>query len=144
MYRKPAFSIVSALLLFCLSATAADADSVRAAEKRWAKAVVSRDFAALEKILSPGLIYAHSTGVIETKDDYLGKLRSGRQRYDAIEHEKTTVKVYGNAAVAHSIVVMKGESAGKPFDSRLMMMHFWVRDGGEWRLAAHQTTRLEQ
>ena len=145
MYRSFAAAIVGALLILCLPAAAgAEEDAIRQAEKQWAQAVVSRDFAALEKILAPGLIYAHSTGVIETKEDYLGKLRSGRQRYDVIDHEKTTVKVYGDAAVAHSIVVMKGESAGKPFDSHLMMMHFWVKQGGVWRLAAHQTTRLEE
>jgi len=145
MYRSSVVGILSALLILCLPAAAgAGEDAVRRAEKQWARAVVSRDFAALDKILAPGLIYAHSTGVIETKEDYLGKLRSGRQRYDVIDHEKTTVKVYGDAAVAHSIVVMKGESAGRPFNSRLMMMHLWIRDGGLWRLAAHQTTRLGQ
>ncbi len=144
MHRKLALGIAGAFFVFCFTAAAGNADSVRAAEKQWAKAVVARDFAALERILAPGLIYAHSTGVIQTKEEYLGKLRSGRQRYDAIEHEKTTVKVYGDAAVAHSIVVMKGESAGKPFDNRLMMMHFWVKENGAWRLAAHQTTRLEK
>ncbi len=145
MYRDFAAAIAGALLILCLPAAAgANEDAIRQAEKQWAEAVVARDFTALEKILAPGLIYAHSTGVIETKEEYLGKLRSGRQRYDAIEHEKTTVKVYGDAAVAHSIVVMKGESAGEPFDSRLMMMHFWVKQDGAWRLAAHQTTSLEK
>jgi len=93
---------------------------------------MARDFDALNQILSAKLIYAHSTGEIESKSDYLGKLRS-----------KTTVRVFGAAAAAHSIVRMKGASAGVPFDNKLMMMHLWVKQDGRWRLAAHQTTRLD-
>ena len=105
---------------------------------------MANDYATLEKVLSPELIYAHSTGVIETKSDYLGKLKSGTQKYDVIDHQKTTVKLHGNAAAALSIVVMKGTSPTGPFDNKLMMMHFWVNNGGQWQLAAHQTTKLER
>ena len=57
-------------------------DEILAAEKRWAEAVIALDFAALEKIYHDGLIYAHSTGTIETNGEYLGKLRSGKQKWE--------------------------------------------------------------
>lgn len=125
-----------------LLASATAEQAVFDAEKEWARAVTSQNFAALEHILSDELIYAHSTGVIESKRDYLDKLKSGQQRYDTIEHEKTIIKVFGDAAVAHSIVRMTGQTKGQPFDNRLMMLHMWIRQGGRWQLVAHQTTRL--
>ena len=118
-------------------------DEVRKAEKDWAAAVVAQDFDALTQILGDQLIYAHSTGVVESKSEYVGKLRSGAQRYDGIEHLSTNVKAYADAAVAHSKVRMTGQSGGEAFDNQLMMMHLWVKQGGKWRLAAHQTTELE-
>ena len=117
---------------------------VMAAERRWAGSVTAMDFKALNEIYDSRLIYAHSTGIIETKDEYLAKLESGKQKYDAIDYEKSTVRVHGDAAVAHHIVVMKGTNASGPFDNRLMMIHTWVKRGGAWRLAAHQTTQLER
>jgi len=123
--------------------SAADpAAGVEAAEKAWARSVVKRDLAALDKILADDLIYAHSTGVIETKADYVGKLRSGAQRYDAIEHSSMTIRTYGDAAVVHCHVHMRGVNPKGPFNDKLMMLHLWVRQGGVWRLAAHQTTKL--
>jgi len=119
-------------------------DEIVKAEKSWAAAVVARDYAALERILHGDLIYAHSTGVIETKGEYVGKLKSNTQRYDVLDHQKTTVKVHGNSAVAHSTVIMKGQSGDRPFDNRLMMIHLWVKESGQWRLAAHQTTQLDR
>jgi len=136
--------LLSALLLALPLAAAHHEGGIVKAEKEWAAAVAAHDYATLEKVLDPELIYAHSTGVIETKEEYLAKLRKGTQRYDGIEHEKTTVREHGDAAVAHSIVRMHGATKGEPFDNRLMMIHTWIKKDGVWRLAAHQTTRLTQ
>ena len=141
-YLTGAALVIAAAVLVPLWAAAPEQE-VLAAEKDWANAVMARDFDALNQILSAKLIYAHSTGEIESKSDYLGKLRNGERRYDLIQHSKTTVRVFGAAAAAHSIVRMKGASAGVPFDNKLMMMHLWVKQDGRWRLAAHQTTRLD-
>jgi len=132
------------LLAAVISAAAAAGpeDEIRNAEKQWATAVMKQDFTVLASILGEQLIYAHSTGVVDTKGEYLGKLKAGGTRYDLIEHRSLTVKIYGDAAVAHARVRMKGATREGPFDNELMMMHFWVKQGGRWRLVAHQTTRL--
>jgi ketosteroid isomerase-like protein len=118
-------------------------DSIRDAEKRWAAAVVAKDLPALEKMYADDLIYAHATGNIETKQHYLDRMKTGKQRYDTVQHESTKVASYGDSAVAHSIVRMTGNN-GQPFNDHLMMMHVWVKQNGTWRLAAHQTTKLDK
>jgi len=117
-------------------------DDIRAAEKAWASAVVQRDFTTLDRVFAPDLIYAHSTGNIETKAKYLDRLRSGKQRYDTLVHETLRVVPYGDAAVAHSIVRITGTNDNGPFNDHLMMIHLWVKQAGQWRLAAHQTTKI--
>ena len=135
------FFLFTAVLAGALAAGVED--DIRGAEKGWVAAVVAKDAAALDRILGAQLIYAHSTGVIENKAQYLGRLRSGAQKYESITHESLTVKVYGNSAVAHAKVRMTGASDKRRFDDRLMMMHFWVKTGAAWQLVAHQTTKLE-
>ncbi|MCW5977556.1 MAG: nuclear transport factor 2 family protein [Bryobacteraceae bacterium] len=133
------------ILLFAVAgalALAASDAEVQKAEKDWAAAVMAQDQRALGQILSDDLIYAHSTGVIEDKAKYLSNLKTGAAKYDRIEHQSVTARTYGDAAVAHSMVRMTGSNKDGPFDNRLMMMHVWVKQGGRWRLAAHQTTRL--
>jgi ketosteroid isomerase-like protein len=133
------------LLLFIGSVCSLGASPEQAildAEKGWAKAVIARDLAALEKIFTPELIYAHSTGKIETRQMYLDRLKEGKQRYDDIQFEKTQVRVYGESAVSHSIARTIGKNDSGGFNDHLMMIHFWVRQGGVWRLAAHQTTKI--
>jgi ketosteroid isomerase-like protein len=126
-----------------LASAASDEQQIRDAEKAWASAVVAKDFAALDRMLTPDLIYAHSTGVVDDRAKYLGKMRAGKQVYAGIEHTSTTVRLHGNAAVAHSQIRMHGTNADGPFDDRLMAMHVWVKSNGKWLLAAHQTTKLK-
>ena len=55
------------------------------AERDLYRAMIAQDFAALERILAPDLVYVHSTAVAETKQEYLqgrgqGPLRIRRHR----------------------------------------------------------------
>lgn len=130
------------ILLAGVLLAATPEEEVRAAEKTWTEAVLKRDYAALEAIYAPELIYAHSTGNIESRTEYLDRLKQGKQRYDTFEYEKTRVNVYGSSAVMHSVLRITGKNDSGAFNDHLMMMHLWVKQGGRWRLVAHQTTRI--
>jgi ketosteroid isomerase-like protein len=135
--------LASIVLIATSGLRAADPETeIRDAEKAWAQAVVAQDWAAVDKILGDKLIYAHATGGIESKKQYLDRVRSGAQKYNTIHHESTRVVVYGDSAVTHSIMRMAGATNGTPFNDHLMMLHVWEKQGGSWRLAAHQTTKL--
>jgi len=116
---------------------------VRQAESEWAAAVTTQDLARLEQVYDESLIYAHSSALVESKSEYMGKLETGATRYDVIDHEQLAVLPFNDAGVVHSRVRMQGENAEGPFNNRLLMTHVWFRDGGEWRLALHQTTTVE-
>lgn len=126
----------------CLALAATPEEEIRAAEKKWADAVVARDYAALDKIYTPALIYAHSTGAIENRQKYMDRLKSGAQKYDGIKQESIQIVPYGDSVVSHTILRMTGSNASGPFNNRVMAMHLWVKQNGAWRLAAHQTTLL--
>jgi ketosteroid isomerase-like protein len=116
---------------------------IRAAEKKWAAAIVAKDGATLEKLLGDGLIYAHSTGVVDSKKSYIAKVTSGKQRYEGAEYKDETVKLYGTTAVGHGHMRMWGVNQNGKFDDLVMVLHVWVKTAGGWQLAAHQTTKLK-
>lgn len=130
------------LTSMCAAAAAAVQDEAIQAEKAWAAAVTKRDFTALDGLLASDLIYTHSSSVVEDKKTYFGRLKSGVQRYDALDHEAITAKAYGDTVILHYRIRMQGVSDGSAFDTRAVVTHVWVKQGGAWRLAAHQATRL--
>jgi ketosteroid isomerase-like protein len=118
--------------------------AIEKAEQDWSGAVRSGDASAMAKILADDLVYTHSTGIVDTKESYIQSITSGNQKYAGIEYSDTKIKVYGRAALVTTVVRMTGTTKGVPFDNKLRMSHFWVRDaqGTDWKLASHQTTRL--
>ena len=130
------------LLVTATVALPATDDEIRAADQRWAAAVKGGDTATLERMYTSGLVYAHASGKIEDKAEYLARLKSGKQKYREVTIETTKVIPYGDSAISHSIVRTIGTNDSGPFNDHVMMMHVWVKQGGEWRLAAHQTTKI--
>lgn len=141
--RTLLLTLTLSVFAFTAGAAPADEQQITAAEKNWAAAVIAKDFAKLEAMLTPDLIYAHSTGIIDDKTQYLQKMKTGKQNYAGIEHKSTTVRMHGDSAVAHSMIRMHGTNAAGPFDDNVMALHLWVKSKGKWLLAAHQTTKVK-
>ena len=117
-------------------------EQIRNAEKGWSAAVVAGDHAALDHMYGDRLVYTHSTGIVENKSEYMARLRSGKQKYDAIDFDSMSIHTYGDAAVSACKARMRGASNGKPFNDTLLLTHVWVKQNGRWQLVAHQTTKV--
>ena len=78
--------VLSAALLISVNATAATCDplgadeALKAEDARYA-AQTTNDFAAMEKLYSPDLVYVHSSAVVDSKDSYINSMRSGTVQY---------------------------------------------------------------
>lgn len=132
------------LMLAAASLGAQTVAEIENLEKSWVKAVVARDFAALDRMISPEIVYGHASGVVDTKAQWLDKQRSGRQVYKSLEQRGIVVKLHGNTAVTHCFARVTGVNPQGPFDDKIMMLHVWVQRGGAWQLAAHQTARVDK
>ena len=128
----------------CLTALLASAQSPADLDRTWRESILKKDFAAVEKMLADDLVYAHATGIVDTKQTYLAKLRSGRQLYRTMEQKNVNARVHGDTAVTHSYMHVTGVNQAGEFDDKVMMLHVWVKKGGHWILAAHQTTKVDK
>jgi ketosteroid isomerase-like protein len=133
-------------ILFLAAACALSAQSGASAienlDKSWEKAILNRDAGALEKLLADDLIYAHASGVIDTKASYIAKVREGKQQYKTLTAKKRVVRLYGDSAVTFAHVHVTGINPAGNFDDRVLMMHTWVKTKAGWQLAGHQTTKV--
>ena len=121
--------------------TAADFEKL---DDQWGKAIVARDVATLDKLLADDLIYGHASGVLDTKQTYLTKIRSGKQVYATLERKNVIVRLLGSdSAVTHSWMHVTGVNQDGKFDDKVMMMHTWTRRKGAWQLVGHQTARVQ-
>ena len=132
------------LVLTALACLAQDKAAILALDKQWSDSIVKGDTATLEKLLSDDLVYAHSTGIVDTKTSYIAKIKERRQVYKSFEQHKPTVNIYKDSAVTFSYVRVTGTNQAGVFDDKVMLIHFWVKQNNTWRLAAHQTTKIDK
>ena len=117
------------------------ASAVLATERRWADALVKGDVEALTRLYADDLVYVHSGGNVETKAEFLDRVRKGGLQYQKLELVDPRVRVYGEAAVVNGAFDVRVIVNGQPMNHRVIYVHVYARKDGDWRLVAHQTTR---
>jgi ketosteroid isomerase-like protein len=136
--------LIRLLLLSAVACLAQDKAFVLALDKQWSDAIVKSDTATLEKLLADDLVYAHATGIIDTKKSYIAKIKERRQVYKSFEQRNPVVNIYKDSAVTFSHVRVTGTNQAGAFDDKIMLIHFWVKQNNAWRLAGHQTTKVDK
>ena len=116
--------------------------AVLAAEDRRYRAMQDADLATLAEVCADELSYAHSSGIRDTKSEYLEKLRSGYYVYRRIDHPVDRVEVLGDTAIVLGRMTADVEVQGtlKVIDN--LALAVWTRASGTWRLLAYAPTSL--
>jgi ketosteroid isomerase-like protein len=113
------------------------------AERALYRAMIAKDYATLERILSPQLVYVHSTAVAETREEYLAGVAKGLYEYETVATRDAQVRIYGRMALIDGICDMRVGSASKPAELiHLLFVLVWSRDGEDWRLEHRHATRM--
>jgi uncharacterized protein (TIGR02246 family) len=125
------------------AAHASDAGkAVLAAHDRRIAATIAGDVAALAAMMTDDLTYTHSSGVVETKVEFLDGIETGRYAYREIAPRDRRVRVHGDAAVVSGPCHVVIEPGGKRTEIELTFTELYVKEGGQWRMALWQSTRL--
>lgn len=142
MLSRIAFALA---LLAAPALMADDAKDVEAAERGWAMGIVKNDFALLDKVLAGDLMYSHSNGRVDTKASYIGDLKSGKSKYMKVDYTMLKVQPL-DAKFAYVTAQAKfvTEYDKKGTTMTLKLLHIFRKDGGQWKMVAHQSARMPE
>jgi ketosteroid isomerase-like protein len=134
-------------LLLCLaaplvSAQSADQAAVAEAVAAFTKATLAKDRAAFEKLCAAPLVYGHSSGRAETKQEFIDDSTGPRATWKSIDISGQTVQVAGNNAVVRHTLTGEQETGGKTNAIKIGVMMVWSKIDGSWQLLARQAYRL--
>jgi hypothetical protein len=115
---------------------------VLAAEDRRYQALLGPDLSTLEKLFHDRLSYAHSSGVRDTKAEYLAKIENGYYVYQRVDHTVERVDAVGDTVVVIGRMTADLTVEGTPKTIDNLALAVWTRDTGEWQLLAYASTPL--
>jgi hypothetical protein len=119
------------------------AAQIASLEQRLYRAQVAGSTADIAPMLSADLRYLHSTGVAETRSEYLKGVEDRLYEYGEIASRKVRLNVSEDLAMQDGIVDMTVSAKG----ARRTLIHLlfclvWRREGAQWKLLYRQATRI--
>ena len=113
-------------------------------EKEWTAAIVKKDTAALEKLLSDKFVGTSPTAHTYSRTDAIDDLKSGKYVVTAMDLDEISVNVFGNTAVAFASQEEKSKYEGKDTSGHYHYTDVWVKTDGKWQAVASHGSRFEK
>lgn len=133
---------VTILLLVSSLVIGQDTVGLKKAIETLNKALLQQDNVVLNQMLDDKLIYGHSNGWLQTKQDVLSDFRTGKITYVKIEFGDESFVVNKEAVSVRSITKVDGVVNGNAFSMSLQVLQVWKRIKKNWVLIARQSVKV--
>ena len=115
---------------------------MNAAVEALTKAMLQADRGALERLVADQLSYGHSSGLVETKAQFVDVIANRKTLYKAITLSEPSTVMAGDNAIVRHVFSNTTETGGKTASISVGILQVWQRQAGDWRLLARQAFRL--
>lgn len=106
------------------------------------QAMVRTDLPTLERTTASDYTVITPSGQLGDKTQMLADLRSGDLKYQSIEVEDVTVRLYGDAAILSGRRTVKGQHGGKDISGTDRFTRVYAKRNGQWQAVWFQSTPL--
>jgi hypothetical protein len=119
--------------------TSAEKEVLELSRQKW-RWMAERDTQALDKLIDSRAIFVHM-GATFSKSEELRVIESGRIQYKETEIQEISVRSIGDTAIVLSRIQLFALVGGNEARNPFMVTETYVKQAGEWKLAALSFTR---
>jgi hypothetical protein len=107
------------------------------------EAMINRDTITLDRILGTDLTYLHSNGLLESKQNFINSISSGKLIYQEIKVDTPTLRTIGKISIVQNTGLFVGIIKGTPFKVRLTYLSIYKKEKRRWKLIAWQSLKTD-
>jgi ketosteroid isomerase-like protein len=112
-------------------------------EEAWREAVLKSNTAQMESLLADDYMAITSSGTLQTKEQALDNLRSGRTHFTQLEISDRKVRFYGTTALVTSVAEVQGSTSEGDVSGSYRYTRVYVRDAqGAWKVVSFEVSRI--
>jgi hypothetical protein len=119
-------------------ALAADEQTPVETVEAFRKAMLTSDHAAFDALCAAQLSYGHSTGKIQTKEEFIADATSGKAKWKTLEFANVRNTVAGPNAISRCTLNGELQLDGKVAPIGIGVLMVWQKQGDAWKLLARQ------
>lgn len=114
-------------------------------EDDWRNAVLTKNVAAMDALLSDDYMAITARGMLQSKDETLASLRNGAVRIKSIQFSDRKVRFYGTTALVTSRADVTGSAPEGDISGSYRYTHVYARDDkGAWRIVSFEASRIRE
>lgn len=135
--------VVSTLILSVNFAFAQKA-TVEEAVTRLSKLMVNPDSLALDKLILNDLSYGHSSGKVQTKQEFMHSLLSSESDFVEVNLTDQTVTIQNKTALVRHTLSAKTNDKNVPGNVKLFILLIWSKEKVGWKLLGRQAVKVPE
>jgi len=114
-------------------------------EDKWRTAILSGDTTTMAGLLADDYMAITATGTLQTKEQSLENLRSGKMHFTQLDISDRKVRFYGNTALVTSYAEVQGTTAEGPIQGSLRYTRVYVKEpSGAWKIVNFEASPVRE
>lgn len=112
-------------------------------EDQWRNAMITDNTAVMSSLLADDYMAITPFGTLQTKEEALANLRSGRWRVTTLNLSDRKVRFYGSTALVTSMAQVQGTSPEGDISGNYRYTRVYARDAaGAWKIVNFEANRI--
>lgn len=118
---------------------------VEKCEEAWRTAMLKGNSTELDSLLADDYTAITAAGAIETKDEAVAGVRSGKFKLTSLDVTDRKVRIYHSTAVVTSVADVDGTRNDQALKGRYRYTRVYVRNSaGQWKIVSFEASRIEE
>jgi len=114
-------------------------------EDTWRDAVMKGNTAAMDSLLADDYMAISASGTLQSKQQTLDNLRSGRVHFTTLDISDRKVRFYGTTALVTSVASIAGTTADGAISGNYRYTRVYVRNPqGAWKVVSFEASRIRE
>ena len=105
-------------------------------------ATLNGDADTVDAMMTDDLTFTHPNAAVDTKEQFIGALRSKGLQYQSITDEDLNVRVQGTTGVVSGICRIIVDALGTTYDVRVQFSEVWVKKDDSWKMMLWHATEV--
>lgn len=114
-------------------------------EDQWRTAILSGDVKTMDALLADDYIAITPSGTLQSRDETLNNLRSGRMHFTSLNISDRKVRFYGTTAVVTSLAAVQVTTPDGQITGEYRYTRVYVRNAqGIWKVVSFEASRVRR
>lgn len=105
--------------------------------------MVAKQLDSLSQLLDKDMLYIHSNGLIQKKEEMLESFKTGSLLLDSVKIIDAAIRMFGTTAIITGKGNFFGSMRGTKFQSTLLYTEVYVNENQHWKLVSRHANKLQ-